>query len=102
MSFPPDGIIGEITLKRQEIREWLAERKYKEAPGWACYSYVPFREAPEIVREQYLRKADEELLEYQKTWGNDGEGFYDCFRPTKPRDLYKAGYTLTAPLIEEG
>ena len=37
----------------------LAERIYKEAPGWASgYQYVPFKDAPKVVRQQYLRKSD--------------------------------------------
>ncbi len=47
--------------KQEERREGMAERIYKEAPGWAGYEYVPFKDAPEIVRDQYLRKADERL-----------------------------------------
>ena len=52
--------IIEAALKRLSEREVIAERLYKEAPGWKFYAYVPFKDAPQIVREEYLRKADKQ------------------------------------------
>ena len=39
-----------------EDRLELAERLYKES--WGEYQYVPFKDAPKVVRQQYLRKSD--------------------------------------------
>ena len=50
----------DAALKRLSEREVIAERLYKEAPGWKFYAYVPFKDAPQIVREEYLRKADKQ------------------------------------------
>jgi len=53
---------GMVITKQEKIKEGMAERLYKEAPGWKNYQYVPFKDAPEVVREQYLREADKWLI----------------------------------------
>lgn len=109
--------------KQEEIRAGLAERIYRMAPGWqAGYEYIPFQDAPPIVREQYLRKADEwcaylhsmgvvikvgEIRELQRAAANSPAYVADRIGVSWERsapifgDFMKAGYVSVEPLIKE-
>ena len=114
-----------MATKQEEIREGIAEKIYKEAPGWrGGYEYVSFKFAPEVVREQYLRKADEWIVWFDSQgvvikverelpairFSRAAVKVYD--RNNKPishadaaiytqQDMIGAGYVATEPLIKE-
>jgi len=79
----------------RRIREGIAERIYKQAPGWNNYAYVEFSIAPQVVRDQYFRKADE-WLGFLHSQGVGIKGH--CLGAIIP---HLAAYYTFEPLVEE-